>query len=115
MSTELSDWERHLLSDRELRDRCWELRLRLGTLALIGIGCAAGLAVGRWGVNVSEVVRGVLWAVMVASFAGVVSAWREWRYVALLRKVMRRLLELEARGVGTERANESLPIGDEPA
>jgi uncharacterized membrane protein YccC len=102
VSFDLSARERHFLSERQLRERAGELRLGAGVLALIGVACAAGL-VARWGgVNLPDVASELLGSGTVVGIAGAYSVWREWRYVALLRKLVHRIAELEAREVDQE-------------
>jgi hypothetical protein len=96
VTTEFTVWERHLLSERRLRERNWELALAVGVLALIATGCAAGLAAGWCGLVLPELAWDLLWIGMVSSLAGALGAWREWGHLALLRKLKQRILELES-------------------
>jgi hypothetical protein len=113
VSSELSGWERYIFNERQLRERFWELPVAIGVFGLIGTGCAIGLALGWSGLALAESAREWLWVGRVTGVAGTFSAWRQWRYVALLRKVLRRISELEARDVSTELADDRSPAGGE--
>jgi hypothetical protein len=96
MANDFSDWERHLLSEHNLRERTRSLGLAVAALLFLGIGCAAGLIAGWNGVELSDLAWDLLWIGMVSSFAGAAAAWREWGHLALLRKLKERISELES-------------------
>jgi hypothetical protein len=104
MDSELTSRERYLLSDHFLGERLWELRLGMAVLAIFAIGCAAGLVVGLCGLALPELVWEALWGGVIAGVGGAVVAWREKRWISLLRKLKHRLSELES-----EPADQRLP------
>jgi hypothetical protein len=113
MTNNLTEWERHLLSEHNLRERTRSLGLAVAALPALGIGCAAGLVAGWNGVELSDLAWDLLWIGMVSSFAGAAAAWREWGHLALLRKLKERISELEAQ-VNNDRVSEqeSMPTDD---
>ena len=96
MNCELTSWERHQLTDHFLNERLWELRLGMAVTGVISVSSAVTLIADRFGLALPALAWDILCAGAIGGCAAVVAAWREKRWILLLKKVKRRLVELEA-------------------
>jgi hypothetical protein len=96
MNSEFTWRERYLLIDDVLDKRLGSLRLGIAVTSIVGVTCSALLLANHFGLNLPDFVRELLWVVAVSSFTGMIAAWREKRWVPLVKKLKDRILELEA-------------------
>jgi len=67
----------------------------MGIMVIIGIACAAGLVAGWCGLAMPDLAWELLWAGAIAGFTGALAAWREKRWISLVRKLKRILKSWE--------------------
>jgi hypothetical protein len=95
VATEFTVWEQHLLSEHRLREKIGEIKVGLGMLGLITLGGASCLVAGWCGVELPELAWDLAEIGTATGAAGIIGLWRQWSYLALLKKLRERIAELE--------------------